>query len=168
MAYYGLATLAEVGSMHRTLYGILVLLVAACTSSDDSGSSSPTVVEHPNGSRSVTHQSVAAQPLQLTEDMRVGVADGSEDETFGEIRAFGVDNDGNVYVLDAQAQDVRVFDANGQFLRRIVRRGAGPAEVAGANGLFVHSDNTVWLNDPDNARFMHIDREGNELGTVKR
>jgi hypothetical protein len=118
--------------------------------------------------RSVVYSAVESEPAQLVEDMRVGTADGSVDETFGEIRAFGVDSDGNVYVLDAQAQDVRVFDSSGQFLRRIVRRGGGPAEIQGANGLFVHSDNTVWLNDHDNARYMHVDAEGTELNTVKR
>ena len=156
--------------MQRTLGGSLILLLAACQASDNTdNTSAPTIVEHPNGMRSVSYNSVEPEPHhQLVEDLRIGTASGSPDETFGEIRAFSIDSDGNVYVLDGQAQDVRVFDPNGSYLRRIVRRGRGPAEIEGANGLFVDSDNTVWLNDPGNGRYMHVDTDGNELKTVKR
>ena len=110
--------------MSRTHNPLLPLLFLAAWQGGDGSdkTSTATIVEHPNGMRSVSYNAVEPEPHDwLVEDLRIGTASGSPDETFGEIRAFGIDSDGNVYVLDAQAQDVRVFDPSGSYLCRIVQ-----------------------------------------------
>jgi hypothetical protein len=55
--------------------------------------------------------------------------------------------DGGVAVLDAQAQEVRIFDATGKHLRTFGRKGGGPGEMESAWGVMQASDGTLWVPD---------------------
>lgn len=88
----------------------------------------------------------------LVENLRIG----SEDEgpyLFSDIRGTAVGERGSIFVLDYKAQEIRVFDAQGKFIKRAARRGAGPGEIRNANGLLGAPDGRIWVNDPNNARF---------------
>ncbi len=49
---------------------------------------------------------------------------------FSYIRSVDCDTDGNLYVLDSKDVCVKVFDQNGNFLRRMFRGGEGPKELS--------------------------------------
>lgn len=59
---------------------------------------------------------------------RVGGEEGAADE-FGRIVGLLADEDGRIYVADAMATEIRVFDGSGSLVRRLGREGAGPGEA---------------------------------------
>ena len=61
----------------------------------------------------------------LVPETSVGELDGPEEYIFGSIGAIAVDDDHNMYVLDEQARHVRVYDADGTYLRTLGRAGVG-------------------------------------------
>ncbi|MYA33668.1 MAG: hypothetical protein F4164_10710 [Gemmatimonadales bacterium] len=74
---------------------------------------------------SVTAQ---ANELGLVEDLRLGTADGMGPDVFGDIHDVAVDSFGRIYVLDAGWKEVRLFDGEGGFIRRLAPEGDGPGE----------------------------------------
>src|SRR5690606_13673813 len=71
---------------------------------------------------------------EFNRTMDIGSAMGDPNEQFGLIAAVDVDEQGNIYVLDAQARHVKVFDSEGQFVRQLGAPGAGPGELGQAVG----------------------------------
>lgn len=100
----------------------------------------------------------------LTEEVSIGGISGDVEYEFGQISSVDVDSAGNLYVADVQAQEIRVFDAAGVFVRTIGSPGQGPGEI-GANGLagvFVLGDE-VFVPDMANARISRYTLEGEAL-----
>jgi hypothetical protein len=96
---------------------------------------------------------------RLTEDLRIG---GTEDgpSSFNEIRDIAVDAKGRVFVLDHQAEEIRLFGADGKFIRLVGRKGAGPGEFRQPNGIRLAPDGSLWVNDHRNARYTVFTAEG--------
>ena len=94
-----------------------------------------------------------AQPQwQLVEDLRIGGDEGGDMTMFTDIRGIVAGPGGNIFVLDARPQEIRVFDSAGRFVRLAARKGQGPGEIAGGNGLLLVRD-SIWVNDPNNGRW---------------
>ena len=62
--------------------------------------------------------------------------------------------DGDLYVLDAQASEIRRFDPTGQWVRSYGRRGEGPGEFGSPSSIAVRSDGAVFARDSRNARLQ--------------
>lgn len=67
--------------------------------------------------------------LELKEELSIGGAAAEGDYAFAQVRQVAVDDAGAIYVLDDQASHVKVFDASGDYLRTIGRKGQGPGEL---------------------------------------
>ena len=98
----------------------------------------------------------------LVEELRIGAAE-TEATTFADVRGVVVGTNGQIFVLEFRTQEIRAFDATGKFIRNIARRGAGPGEIANANGLIHAPDGTIWVNDPGNSRFSVFKPDGSFL-----
>lgn len=70
-----------------------------------------------------------------------------------------MDDDGNIHVLDGQAQELRVFDAQGTYATTLARRGQGPGELARAEAIALLPDRRVVVRDPANPRVQVLSRE---------
>jgi hypothetical protein len=92
-----------------------------------------------------------------------GEFDGPPELSFGAINNIAVGPDDRVYVFDQQARSLRVLDADGEFGSTIGRRGQGPGEYEGANGLRVLPDGRIVLWDPGTARLNVYDSAGASL-----
>lgn len=57
---------------------------------------------------------------------------------FFNIGALSCDSQGNIYVLDDKDISVKVFDKDGNFLRKILREGRGPEEIEVPYGIKVN------------------------------
>ncbi|MDW7761740.1 MAG: 6-bladed beta-propeller [Acidobacteriota bacterium] len=75
--------------------------------------------------------------LELREELSLGGPDAEGDYAFVQIRGVAVDNDGTIYVLDRRDAHIRVFDASGQYVRTIGRKGQGPGELDGPLSLSI-------------------------------
>jgi hypothetical protein len=107
------------------------------------------------------------QPWTVEEELSIGSLEGEEAYQFGQIIGVDVDSDGNVYIADLQAQNVRVFDATGTYLRTMGSPGSGPGELGPAlNGVFVSGDRVV-VPDLGNARIVTFTRSGELVGSQR-
>lgn len=73
-------------------------------------------------------------------------------EELGRVRSVIADADGRMYVADGMALEVRVFEPDGRFARRMGRRGQGPGELEGVHGVAWLAGDTLVALDYGNAR----------------
>lgn len=99
----------------------------------------------------------------LIEELRIGTIEGADEYMFGELNSMAVDEAGSMYVLDAQALEVRVYDAEGTFTQRIGRSGGGPGEFKRPGGVGFLPDGRLVVRDPGNARINVYSRVGATL-----
>jgi hypothetical protein len=104
----------------------------------------------------------------LRETCRIGGIDAEGPEQLNEIVGLASDDLGRVYILDRQAQDIRVFTRDGSFVRTIGRSGAGPGEFQRANGILFDPRGHLWVVDPGNARYSMFDTAGVLIDTRPR
>lgn len=104
------------------------------------------------------------QTLQLE---KLWSAGGEDEETlFGLITQVQTDPQGNMYLLDTQLSEVRVFSPAGEELRTIGREGEGPGEVRTPVDLVMLPDRTLGLVQAFPGKVVKIDLEGNPAGTI--
>lgn len=88
----------------------------------------------------------------LERELRIG-NESSPEYALTTVRSIGVDTAGFMYVAHPQDGTIRVFDANGQFLRYIGRKGEGPGEFDRLLQAGLRGD-TLWIADATSlARF---------------
>lgn len=97
---------------------------------------------------------------RVVEELRLGRMEGGGADVFGQIASLEVDAAGRLWVLDSQAQELRVFDASGEHVRTTGRRGGGPGEFAQAVRVELAPDGHMWVMDPQNNRISVFDTAG--------
>ena len=108
----------------------------------------------------------ASAVWQLEEELRIGETEGRPEYQFGQIGTISVGSDGSLYVIDTQAQQVKVFSPDGTFERTIGRPGAGPGEIGtGAAFVLVGAGDTVFVPDLTNRRINRYAPDGTPLGS---
>jgi len=107
----------------------------------------------------------ATTKLVLEEIYTAGAGD-SPEESFVEIVALDVGQDGTAYVLDMKDNRVKVFDARGKFLRAFGKKGQGPGELNQPVGLLITPENEVLVEDALNRRLALFSLEGKFLRNI--
>ena len=105
----------------------LALLLSACGGSTDAAS---VVTTDSAGVRIVTHSAAAMQSTPTVrigeEVVRIGMLEGPPEYTFQAISGAMQLGNGNVFVVDGRAGDMRVYSGRGEYLTTVGRRGGGP------------------------------------------
>jgi hypothetical protein len=142
------------------LGGVAALVLGACsrTEPNTSGMSVDTIA----GVVHVRHTGNAAE-WTLRELAAIGSADGPS--AFGHVRSVVMDGDGNVYIADDQASEIRVFGPDGTHLRTIGRPGGGPGEFTELYSLAWMGD-TLAVLDPRAGRISLLARSGEWIGQI--
>jgi hypothetical protein len=168
--------------MRRVGYGTLLLAAAACTEAPDPPLPEPEPAAEVRAEAVPTAQVPAVsgepevttepddppEPWRVVEEWRVGAAEGEAHELFGGPTVVGVDPLGRVHVIDFQAQDIRVFDPDGRFVRRIGGAGGGPGEFDGPLSMAWDTEARLWVADGWNARYTVFDSTGTVDATWPR
>lgn len=162
-------------SYRHPLLSLGLSLAAACTSADAPADArwQGSVDTLPSGTV-VVHNPAAgiwdsAQAWHIREDLRIGSAMDEGPEMFGAVTSVAVDASGRIYVLDGQAQEIRVFDRDGAYVRTIGRKGGGPGEFKSAVAVLMRPGGTdFWVVDYGNARYTRFDTAGRQLETMRR
>ncbi len=152
---------------------VALALVGACAPADGPESSVLSVDTLPNGAIHVRNgvvghvrQSVA---WNTTQTLKIGAIDDSDlNYVFGSIWDVTCDAAGRVYVLDQQANNVRVFSETGEHIRTLGRDGGGPGEFAYPIGLTWDANGHLWVADARNARYTVFDTSGALVATFPR
>jgi len=101
----------------------------------------------------------------VAEELSIGSMEGDLAYQFGQIGGVDVDADGNVYVADLQAREIRVFDPTGAHLRTLGAPGEGPGELSQAvTGVFVVGEEVV-VPDLGNARVSRFSVSGDFIAS---
>jgi hypothetical protein len=108
----------------------------------------------------------AGQEWQVVEELRVGSVEGDGPDAFGRIVSIEVDQARRLWVLDAFALELRVFDRSGQHVRSTGRRGRGPAEFLAPVRVEQGPGGHMWVTDPPNGRLSVFDTAGSWLHGV--
>jgi hypothetical protein len=117
----------------------------------------------------VTHVMNPATPIEPAstaspgELWRVGGED-DEDVIFGVVSNISADEEGNLYLLDAQLNEVMVFTDAGEYLRSIGRAGEGPGEFRRPIGMFFTPDGNVAVLQSMPGRIILMTPEGEAIG----
>jgi len=107
--------------------------------------------------------SIWQDTLTLVPEVSIGALDGDEAYVLGAIAGLDVDDAGRIYAVDRQAQDMRVFSAEGEHLRTIGRGGEGPGEFHVPDQVRVTNDNRIVVRDAP-WRFSVFSADGEYLG----
>ncbi len=88
------------------------------------------------------------QTLQsAAEALTIGVSEGDEQEVLGQVADIEVDNDGNMYVLDSEFSQVRVYSPEGTFLHAVGGPGEGPGEFTSPRYLDLDPSGRILVAD---------------------
>lgn len=101
-----------------------------------------------------------ATTWRISEQLRIGEAEGDANYQFGQIASLDVDSDGNIYVLDQLGQRVQAYDSAGTYLRTLGRPGSGPGELSQATSAVIVTGDTVLVPDVMQQRATRFTREG--------
>lgn len=130
--------------------GILTLVLPAlgCARSESTSADGAVRDTLPDGTPIVRHAALgtAEMVVDLVPDLTLGSVDGEGADVFGDVRGIEAGPDGEIFVLDSQASEVRVFDPDGVHLRTLSRNGEGPGEIGSTNG-FTRVADTLFVFD---------------------
>lgn len=102
----------------------------------------------------------------LEEELRIGSVGGDPEYQFGQVGLITVSSDGAIYVVDVQGQHVRVFTADGEYVRTIGGPGGGPGEMGrGVAFALMGPGDTLLVPDMGNQRVNRYGPDGSSLGS---
>lgn len=136
----------------------MVLMLAACVPSTSESGARQVVNEPP----------VSETIVRAVELLRLGSRDGAGPEVFGRVSFVVADGLGRLYVGDGMAQEIRVFDDGGRFLRSFGQAGEGPGEFLDMLGLAFDATGTAWVWDGRQQRLTAFDTAGTFVRSVQR
>lgn len=106
------------------------------------------------------------ETIQLEERWRLGGESEDEGEFFGVISSVIVGEDGNVYLLDRQLTEVKVFSSDGEYLRTIGREGEGPGEFRRPSEIFFSPEGNVCVLQTRPGKIVVLTPEGDPTGEI--
>lgn len=104
--------------------------------------------------------------VRATPVYSVGTAEGREWEMFTRVAQVAFDRADNLYVLDAGANRVLVFDRAGRFVRQVGKKGGGPGEFLAPLGLAVLADGTLAVSDLGHRSYSLFSADGRFVRSV--
>jgi len=151
-------------------FSTLAILVIGC-GPNDQGSPRGAVIEVlPNGVVWVENTPLPEGDTFTTfvgeEDLRIGSIAGGGPDEFSRIGTFTVDDQGTMYIVDGMAEDIRVFDSEGTYIRTFGGKGEGPGEFGNATGMTWGPEGNLWVYE--SRRFSVFTPEGEFLTSYPR
>jgi hypothetical protein len=102
----------------------------------------------------------------VEEELKIGTLEGDPDYMFGQIGFLTVDSNGRIFVLDAQAQQIKVYSADGVYEQTLGARGRGPGELLGATFVLMGPGDTLVVPDLGNLRINRYAPDGSSPGST--
>lgn len=105
-----------------------------------------------------------ASSVKMEELWRLGGDTDDEDEFFGVISDIEIDEKGNVYLLDSQLSEVKIYTSDGEYVRSIGREGEGPGEFRRPASLFFNKAGNVGVIQTIPAKIVILTPDGEPVG----
>jgi hypothetical protein len=162
----------DVPAPRRALGTICLILLAGCAPGDASERWQGTIETLPNGAVRVTNPAAGVwtdeDRWRIVPVLTLGDIEGDGPDVFSSIADLEVGEDGRIYVLDRQVNELRIFDATGAHQRTVGRAGNGPGEFERANGLQWLPGDSLLVIDGDGGRYSVFDADGTFARTMIR
>ena len=145
---------------HRGIVLVAAAAVVACSEAGAESGWTAVTDTLPGGALRVVNTpgaSGADAAWRLEPALRIGSVDEPGPTQFGAIKGIAVLPDGRIAVLDAMANEVRIFGADGAHRATYGREGEGPGEFRGPYGLMLAPDGRLLVPDHSNDRMNVID-----------
>lgn len=143
---------------------VVALLSQACDRPAQPTQWGGTVDTLPSGTVVVNNPDIPlwnpSEEWRIEEVLRLGELDGTGPDVFGSIGAFEVGRNGELYIFDDQANELRTFSADGHYKRTVGRTGAGPGEYRNVIGMDFTPEGDLLLVDATNARYTTVYSDG--------
>lgn len=137
--------------MRKDIKWVALAVMAACGATGCSPADGPDALTETIGDTTIVRTlsgSVWGAEATLVPEVSIGELDGPEEYLFGSVYSIAVDGDGRFFVLDGQAQQIRVYDPEGVHVETVARRGEGPGELRNAFSVAVLPDGRVLAHEP--------------------
>ncbi len=148
---------------------LLVVVVTACGGAETARSEGVVVDTLANGALHMLNTGEGAwaaagePPWRLVEELRIGRLDGVGPDVFGSVRGVVPDALGRIWVMDSQAHELRLFDADGTHVRTVGGEGDGPGEFGFNPCMQEGPDGQIWVEA--GGRWTTFDSAGTLVGT---
>jgi len=106
----------------------------------------------------------ATETIALNELWRIGGEEESEEYLIGVISGVTTDPAGQIYLLDAQLNEVMVLSPEGEYLQSIGREGEGPGEFTRPQDVFLTSDGLIAVVQRFPGKIVLLTPEGEPAG----
>ncbi len=106
----------------------------------------------------------APMSSELEELWRLGGDTDDEDEFFGVIGAIMADDEVNIYLLYSQLAEIKIYTADGEFLRSIGREGEGPGEFKLPTAMFFTPDGNIAVVQVQPGKIVLLTPDGEPAG----
>lgn len=140
--------MTRVVSRAGVVAGVLAVGTACGTGLDDSVAGGFEVVDSAGVALVLNRSSGpwGPEPLPVDETLRIGVVEGEDPYQFAQVSDVLADDEGRIFVGNDLTGTVRVFDAEGTFLREFGGRGQGPGEFVMINDLELTGDGVAVID----------------------
>jgi len=115
-------------------------------------------VDNPSEPAQGTHK------VELEELWRIGGLD-DEENIFGIVNRALVDDDNNIYLLDAQLSQISVFSPDGELVKVLGKEGDGPGEFRGPVDMAFMPDGTVGVVQAFPGKVIKLNLDNTPAGT---
>jgi hypothetical protein len=106
----------------------------------------------------------APATVKLPELWRVGGDSEDEEDLFGVIVDIDIDATGEVYLLDSQLSEVKVYSKEGEYVRSLGREGEGPGEFRRPVAMFFTDDGKVAVVQMMPGKIVLLGKDGKPAG----
>jgi hypothetical protein len=103
---------------------------------------------------------------QVEEEFRLGVAQGTEAEVFGQIGPAAVTDGGELWFFDNLPPRIHRFSLDGEPLGTVGRGGEGPGEFAQVRGMLALEGGDVVVMDAGTGRLTRFGPDGTLVGSM--
>jgi len=98
--------------------------------------------------------------FELEEDLSIGRED-DENYMFYDFVMPGVDSEGNIFILDHGNCRIQKYDKTGNYLQTIGRKGQGPGEFEEPWGIYLDSEDKIYIYDSIRYNISFFGKNGN-------
>lgn len=147
---------------------LIILLLTGCGDSPQSSSDYP-VISDSAGVRIVDNGPINHQACTVSAEptLSIGVVEGEEPYQFYRVMGAAKLSNGNIAVVNQGSQELRMFDATGQFLYAGGMEGEGPGEFSNAFYLRVLPGDSIWVGDFRPWEFEIFDAQATWIRNVR-
>jgi hypothetical protein len=83
--------------------------------------------------------------------------EGREDYIFSQIRSVAVDDEERIYVLDNKENNVKIYDKNGEFVKKFGRKGQGPGEFHLPRAVAITNQDEILVQNIRSLAFFSLE-----------